>query len=231
MTPGPPDRPGPGAAAQAGTDTGPDPAADTDTATASRTGVRDARAGLVTAVAVAVLGVPVGLAWGRLAPREDVRLAPDGAVSFVNAGGDLFVGGDLVYVLLACLAGTVAGALAHLRGHARGWPVVVGLVIGGALAALVAVRLGEWLGTGPLVYERGQLAPADGLPLPPGSAGVVEVALRLRAESALVLLPLSAVLAHLSLQLVRPEPTDRPPGHEPVRDEPAGPGVTARRTG
>ncbi len=191
-------------------------------ATAPRSWARDARAGLVTAVAVAVLGVPVGLGWGWLAPREDVRLTPDGAVSFVNAGGDLFVGGDLLYVLLACLAGTAAGAVAHVRAHARGWPVVVGLAVGGALAALLAVRLGEWLGTGPLVYERGQLAPADGRLLPPGSAGVVEVALRLRAEGALVVLPLSAVLAHLSLQLVRAEQLP-PPDPEHLRPR-AGPG-------
>jgi hypothetical protein len=182
-------------------------------ASPARTSARDLWSGVHAALATAALGLPVGALWGWLAPREDVRLAPGGAVSFVNAGGDLFVGADLLYALLAVVVGLAAGTVAHQVATDRGWPVVAGLAVGGVLAALLAVRLGEWIGTASLVFEQGQLLPADGRPLPPDASGVLEVALTLRATGAVVLLPLSAVLAHLSLQLARPRPepgTSRP---------------------
>jgi hypothetical protein len=172
----------------------------------ARTSARDLRSGVHAALATAALGLPLGALWGWLAPREDVRLAPGGAVSFVNAGGDLFVGADLLYALLAVVVGLAAGAVAHRVAADRGWPVVAGLALGGALAALLAVRLGEWIGTAPLTFEQGQLMPADGRPLPPEASGVLQIALTLRATGAVVLLPLSAVLAHLALQVARPRP-------------------------
>lgn len=193
---------------------------------AARTSGRDLRAGVHAALAVTALGLPVGLLWGWLAPRELVRLAPGGAVTFVNAGGDLFIGADLLYALLACLAGLTSGVLAHRVAADRGWPVVAGLAVGGALAALLAVRLGEWLGRGPLVFEQGRLSPVDGRPLPADVSGLLEVALTLRATAAVVLLPLSAVLAHLVLQLARPRPEPVGPGTAvPPDDRPPRPGT------
>ena len=206
-----PSRPGPSAPERAGSvDPAPEPSG-----SSARTSARDLRSGVHTALATAALGLPVGALWGWLAPREDVRLAPGGAVSFVNAGGDLFVGADLLYGLLAVAVGLAAGVVAHRVAADRGWPVVAGLAVGGALAALLAVQLGEWIGAAPLVFERGQLMPADGRPLPPDASGVLEVALTLRATGAVALLPLSAVLAHLSLQLARPQPEPHPAGQAP----------------
>lgn len=195
---------------------GPVPAVGDPSGCSARTSARDLRSGVHAALLTAALGLPVGALWGWLAPREDVRLAPGGAVSFVNAGGDLFVGADLLYGLLAVAVGLAAGAVAHRVAADRGWPVVAGLAVGGALAALLAVQLGEEIGAAPLVFERGQLLPADGRPLPPDASGVLEVALTLRATGAVVLLPLSAVLAHLSLQLARPQPEPYPPGEAPA---------------
>ena len=162
------------------------------------------RAGLLAALVTAATGVPVGLLWEWLAPRERVRVAGDGAVAFVGAGGDLFVGADLLFVLLTAIAGLLCGATAHRATVRSGWPVALGVTLGGVLAALLAARIGEALGSGPLVYSGGRLAPADGAPLPAGTSGVLPVSLQLRATAAVVVLPLVAVLTDLALHLLGP---------------------------
>jgi hypothetical protein len=170
----------------------------------------DLVAALRTALLVALVGVPLGAVWALLAPREQVLRTENGA-QFAEPGGDLFVTADLVLLVLLLLAGLVCGYLVHARAGHRGWPVIVGLAVGGTAGALVAAELGALLGNGPLVFEGGQVRPADGQPLTGEAGAVFDVALGLRATAVLVAWPLASLMISLLLQLREPTGDRRPP--------------------
>lgn len=204
---------GPAAGAFAGHDalvTGPD---DADTGRPSEPLV-----GLLSGVAVVLLGAPVGLLWSALSPRADLVRVPGGLTlrdietkDFIAADGLLFVLGLVVGVALTAVAWRVA------RGGSPA--LLLGLVVGSAVAALVAAR------TGPLLDQPTGAGAAAGT-----TSSGAELPLRLHAGAALLGWPAGAATSFLAL-LARSR-RRRNPVPQPDRVVEMGPaGPAADQTG
>lgn len=106
--------------------------------------MRHVRDVVVTAIILTVLGVGAGFAWSAVAPPtryvaglEGPRLADPNTQNLIAADG--------LFALITGGAGLVCGIIAFA--FARRLAVLVGLALGGAAAALVAVRVGGSVGT------------------------------------------------------------------------------------
>lgn len=166
---------------------------------------REARDAALVALGVAVLGAVLGLLWLWLAPR--VPLVSDGSAVFLERPeGEEAIGADGTFVLLGLAVGAVAGAAAFLARRAGGVGIVVGLTVGGVLGAVLAWRLGVWLG------------PTDDLAAHARAVGegkVFDGPLQLHAKGALLAYPFGAVLVHLLCTALfgrrDPDPHGAPP--------------------
>ncbi len=151
----------------------------------------DAWAGLVAAVVTVLLAAPVGLLWAALAPRVDVVIAGQD-VQLAEPGSSAFIAGDGAFLLAVTLAGLVGGVLAWRLARAHGPAVVLGLTVGGLLAAYVAMVVGQQVG-----LEEVQRAVTG------GQQGALELNLRLRAQEALVGWPVGALVGYVATSLLR----------------------------
>lgn len=106
----------------------------------------DVLAGLVTLLLNLLVAAPVGLLWGVLAPRVQVRLASATEGDLVQVYGDARIAADGYFLAAVAVAGLVAGVLAYLLGRRHGPTVVVALAVGGLLAAATAMLVGEQVG-------------------------------------------------------------------------------------
>jgi hypothetical protein len=152
----------------------------------------DLRAGLLTVAVTVLVGAPVGLLWAALAPRVTVEISGDD-VQVVDTFGDGFIAVDAWFLAAVLLAGLVGGVLAWRLDAEHGPAVVLGLVVGGLAAAWIASRVG---GEVDRVTAR-QLVES-------GVQGRRELAVRLRATSALLGWPIASLLAFLVLSVLRP---------------------------
>lgn len=117
-------------------------------------GVAELRADLMPALrltAVLVLaGIPAGLLWWWLAPREDYRVLADGQVEALGrTSAELFAADDGVFVLIMAGLGLLAGTAGWLLRRRRGVTLLAALALGTGLAAVLAWQLGDLLGPGP----------------------------------------------------------------------------------
>lgn len=145
--------------------------------------------GALVAVAVAACGVILGLLWLWLAPR--VPLVSDGRdVYLKDTEGEQAIGGDGTFAIIAAVLGVVTAAVVFWRYRRGGVAIVIGLAVGGFLAAL----LGWWIGA-----ELGPTANIRGHALAVGPNKVFDGPLKIRARSVLVVWPAAAMLAHLCL--------------------------------
>lgn len=147
-------------------------------------GRSQSRTGVLVVVGMVLLGAPVGLLWAAVAPTVEVVLG-DGTARLVDPNGDGFIAVDGVFLLLALAAGVVCGAVSWRLVRHPGTGVVVGLVVGGLLAAEVARRTGELVNAGEALAA-----------LESGREGVVELSVRLRAEQARLAWPVGGLAAH-----------------------------------
>ncbi len=146
-------------------------------------------AAVVTAVMTLVGGVLLGVLWWWLAPH--VPLVSDGsAVYFKDTEGEQAVGVDGTFTLLALGMGAVSALLVFLLRRRGGVPLVAALAVGGLLGAVVAWRLGVWLGPGTDVVARAKEA---------GRGVTFSAPLKLAAKGALLAWPLAGLLVHLAL--------------------------------
>jgi hypothetical protein len=153
---------------------------------------QDAWAGLLTVAVTVLVGAPVGLLWAALAPRVVVRI--EGAdVRLADTWSDGFIAVDGYYLAAVLLAGAVGGALSWWWADDHGPAVVVGLVVGGRLAAAVAMVVGSLVGDG----SAADLVAA-------GAQGRQELGVRLRARTAVLGWPVASLVLYLLLSL-RPE--------------------------
>lgn len=115
----------------------------------------DLMPGLRVLGAVAVLGLPLGWLWSRLAPAEIAAVVAGPRAGQLGAGqlGVLPLPGQsehrfdamATFVLLGLAMGVLTGvALWLLRGR-RGPVVLVAAVLGSLIAAWLAMRVGLWL--------------------------------------------------------------------------------------
>jgi hypothetical protein len=104
------------------------------------------REDVVPAVGVVVgsvlLGAPAGLLWSAVAPRLRISFGASGPSAADLESTKAFIGADGSYLLVMLAAGVVCGTLAWLFARRSGPWTVIGLTVGGLLAALVAARVG-----------------------------------------------------------------------------------------
>jgi LPXTG-motif cell wall-anchored protein len=158
-------------------------------------GVAELRADLVPALrltAVLVLaGIPAGLLWWALAPREDYRVLADGGVEALgDTSAELFAADDAVFVLVLAGLGFLAGLAAWFLRRRRGITVLAGLAVGTGLAGLLAWQLGELLGPGPTPGELSDVG------------ATVTTRLELASMPALTVAPFVAVLVYVVATLL-----------------------------
>lgn len=104
--------------------------------------LQDLRAGALTSIVLALLGVPLGLLWAALAPRAAVASTDAGALVLDDIEDKAFIAADLTLFLLGLGLGLLGGVVAFWLARGRGPGVVVGLVLGSYLAVLVAASTG-----------------------------------------------------------------------------------------
>ncbi|MEU6675436.1 DUF2567 domain-containing protein [Streptomyces sp. NPDC046925] len=160
--------------------------ADEEAGPGMKTEVRQA---VVIMVAVAVCGILLGLLWLWLAPRVPL-VADDKAVYLKDTEGEQAIGVDGSFALLALAFGAVTGAVVFLLRKRGGIPLVLGLTAGGLLGAVLAWRLGVFLGP-----ETNVAAHAKAV----GEGVAFDAPLELKAKGALLAWPVAALLVHLGL--------------------------------
>ncbi|MFF9041273.1 DUF2567 domain-containing protein [Streptomyces sp. NPDC014892] len=165
-------------------------------------------AAVVTVVMALLGGALLGVLWWWLAPH--VPLVSDGsAVYFKDTEGEQAVGVDGTFTLLALGAGALSGLVVFLLRRRGGVPLTVALLIGGLLGAVVAWRLGVWLGPGTDVAARAKEV---------GQGVTFSAPLKLAAKGALLAWPFAALLVHLGLTALfgprDPEPFESEPGKD-----------------
>lgn len=147
------------------------------------------REAAVIAVAVTVGGVLLGLLWNWLAPRVPL-VADEKSVFLKEIEGEQAIGADGAFILLALAFGALSGLVVFLVRRRGGLPLVVGLALGGALASVVAWRLGILVGPGGDVVARAKAA---------GPGVTFDAPLELNALGALLAWPIAALAVHLGL--------------------------------
>ncbi|WP_306333866.1 hypothetical protein [Streptomyces sp. KL118A] len=149
----------------------------------------EVRQAAVIMVAVAVGGVLLGLLWMWLAPR--VPLISDGKVVYLkDTEGEQAIGVDGTFTLLSLGFGLVSGVVVFLLRKRGGIPLVAGLALGSLLGALLAWRVGIWLGP-----ETDVVAHAKSV----GKGVVFDAPLELKAMGTVLAWPVAALAVHLGL--------------------------------
>ena len=178
-----------------------------------KTELRDAA---VTAVAVTLGGVLLGVLWWWLAPH--VPLVGDvvqgsWVVYLADSEGEQAIGVDGTFTLLALAFGVVSALAVFLLRRRGGVPLVVGLGLGGLLGSLIAWKVGVWLGPGSDVIAHAKAA---------GKGVDFSAPLKLGAKGALLAWSFAALVVHVGLTALF-GPRDPEPYLEPgVPNDPYG---------
>ncbi len=182
-------------------------------------------AALLTGAAVVLLGAPVGLLWGAVAPRADLVPAGSG-LTLRNDETKDFIAADGLLFLLGITAGVLAAVLVWRLANGRSLYALAGLVCGGGLAAYVASRTGVLLH--PPQAVRAVLASGD-----PHSA---QLALRVHARAVLLGWPAGSAAVFLVLTVRQATPGVEPGAGDadtvlaaPVPTTPSAPDEQERR--
>ena len=166
------------------------------------------------AAVIALAGVPAGLLWWGLAPREDYRVVENGVEALGRTSAELPVADDGVLILVMAGLGLLAGIAAWLLRRRRGVAVLAALALGTLLAGLLAWQLGELLGPGPTEEQLAEVG------------ATVTTPLRLASLPALTAAPFLSVLTYVVAALFAPsEDLDRPAG--PAASRAPGPSAEA----
>jgi LPXTG-motif cell wall-anchored protein len=158
-------------------------------------GVAELRADLVPTLRLTALlvlaGIPAGLLWWWLAPREDYRVLADGGVEALGkTSSELFAADDGVFVLILGGLGLLAGIGGWLLRRRRGVTLLAALAVGTGLAGVLAWQLGELLGPGPTADDLTDVG------------ATVTTRLELASMPALAVAPFMAVLVYVVATLL-----------------------------
>lgn len=139
---------------------------------------------VMTALYVALLGPAVGLVWAAVAPKVSLKaLAANSSAAFHP-----LIGADAWFLLVGGVAGALTTVLAMLVVRREGPGLAVGLATGGAIAAIVADRVGflaEHSASTEILRALG--ASSDG-------SNVAQIDFRIRALGVLTVWPLAALV-------------------------------------
>ncbi|QDY76302.1 ABC transporter permease [Streptomyces qinzhouensis] len=183
----------------------PTPAERAERAALRRADLRDAA---VVTVAVAVLGIALGLLWLWLAPR--IPLISDGKAVFLkDTEGEGAIGADGTFALLGLAFGALSAAGVFLFRRRGGVLLVLALAVGGLLGSLLAWRFGIWFGPTDDVAAHAREV---------GAGVTFDAPLKMRAYGVLLAWPLGAMVVHLALTALfgdREPATDDGPAPDP----------------
>jgi len=168
---------------------------------------QDLRAFAIVAVALVLLGAPVGLLWSAVAPRLTVVLRPGQDPAAQGIEGKAFIAADGYFLVIVLVTGLLTGLLAWQFFRRNGPFTVLGLLVGGLLAAKLAAVVGvrprahealaalhDPAGRGPVQLYLGKM----------GKDGSIAI----RSGWAVVGWPVGAMLAFLGRTLIRPDDVD-----------------------
>lgn len=151
------------------------------------------REAAVTAAAVTLGGVLLGVLWWWLAPRVPYVgnvVGDDWVVYLKDSEGEQGIGVDGTFSLLALGFGAVSALAVFLVRRRGGVPLVVALAVGGLLGSVLAWRLGVWLGPATDLIAQARSA---------GKGVTFDAPLKLSAKGALLAWPFAALVLHLGL--------------------------------
>lgn len=154
---------------------------------------QELREAAVTAVAVALGGVLLGVLWWWLAPRVPLVgdvVGGNWAVYLEDSEGEQGIGVDGTFTLLALAFGAVSALVVFLVRRRGGVPLVVALAVGGLLGSVLAWRLGVWLGPAEDVIAQAKSV---------GKGVTFDAPLELGAKGALLAWPFAGLVLHLGL--------------------------------
>ncbi|CCG03157.1 hypothetical protein [Blastococcus saxobsidens] len=152
---------------------------------------QDLRAGRAVLLGTVLAGLPAGVLWWLLAPREDYRVTEAGPVPVGGTpSGELQVGDDAVLLFVLLALGLLAGAAAWRVRRGRGVGMLLVLAVGTSLGAVLAWQTGELLGAAPTAAQLTELG------------AQVTTGLRLGSLPVLAAAPFGALLVYLAGALV-----------------------------
>lgn len=134
---------------------------------------------------VALLGVPLGWGWSRLAPDTRMRVLPGGHQAPLPMESWHRFTDLAVFMLFGLAAGIVVGVAVWLLRARRGPVMLFGLVAGSALSAVFAMRMG-------IAFANNHYAVAEA----PEVGDVVSAAPELSTGWILLAQPLAAALSY-----------------------------------
>ncbi|MGH4020657.1 MAG: DUF2567 domain-containing protein [Pseudonocardiaceae bacterium] len=138
---------------------------------------------------VAVLGVPLGWVWSRLAPPEVVRIGRDGRIVELIGQSEHRFDALAVFLLLGLAVGVLTGAAVWLLRARRGPVTLLAAVLGALVAAWLAMRTGQILVAWRYAEALAAATPGELVPRAP----VIESAWAVVAQ------PLGVALAYSSM--------------------------------
>jgi len=143
--------------------------------------VRQLRIGAVATAVIALLGLPMGLVWRLISPREH----------YVKFGGEVIpdgwtpIGIDGRFAVLAAVLGVSCAIVAYvLAARLSGITLAIGLAAGGVLGALVSWQLGDRPGRAAFEHAAHKAADGTAITGPPD----------LQAQGVLLIWPLLALV-------------------------------------
>lgn len=172
-------------------------------------GRRALLAGLICAVAMAMVGFPLGLLWGAVAPHLDLHSALQGDESAFAVQSSV----DARFGLICAVAGLVGGGIAFWRARDAGWTVPLGLAVGGFGGSLIA----GWIG-----HLRRSSAALHGLPKDASPVLVDLVDVRVRAHGLYLVMPVVALVVFALALWVTSRPLARRRSRTHVSTAPDG---------
>jgi hypothetical protein len=156
-----------------------------------------------------LLAAPVGLLWAAVAPRYTV-VRSDTGLDFPNIESTkAFIGADGSYVVILLVVGLLTGLLAWRYARHYGPATVLGLAVGGLLAAWIAARVGLMPGSTSVMAALGDSSSKRGpIDLYLGMRDQKTGDLSLRGAWGAVAWPVGALLAFVGFGLQRAEELD-----------------------
>ncbi|MCO6005879.1 hypothetical protein NE236_12880 [Actinoallomurus purpureus] len=143
------------------------------------------RMGVLAALAITVLGVPIGLLWVAIAPRTAYQVS-GGKGLLADPETQTLIAADGWFAALTAAAGLLCGVAAYvLAGRVGELGPLAGIAAGGVAGAVVAWRLGHLIGLG--AYHHALRTGGDG--------ALVRAPLALHALGVVLAWPLVAVVA------------------------------------
>ena len=160
---------------------------------------RDLVTGAFVAAVTVLLGAPAGLLWSAVAPHARIAISASGA-TFADGATEVFVAGDGWFLGVVLVLGLLSGLVTWVVARGSGPYAVLGLAVGGALAAYVAAKVGRRIGQDEL-----RAAAAAGIP------GTYVANVALQATQVVLVWPIAALAAFLTLVAARPDELSDPP--------------------